>query len=99
MVAVAPGIQDGLVTVAEPPHGTVTVELLPLAVTLNVPSPAPPVWQFRVIFTPPDVAAVAACGVLSASAAAMTETSPSFVARLASFVPGRRLFRTHIVIG
>jgi hypothetical protein len=99
MVAVAPAIHDGLVRVAEPPHGTVTLELLPLAVTLNVPSPAFPVWQFKVILTPPEVAAAAACGMLSASAPAMTEISPSFVARPAPFVPSRRLFRTHRVIG
>jgi len=98
MAAVAPGIHDGLVTVAEPPHGTVTVELLPLAVTLNVPSPVFPLWQFRVIFTPPVVAA-AACAGLIAIAAAMTEIRPSFIARIAPFVPGRPLFRTHRVIG
>jgi hypothetical protein len=100
MVAVAPGIQEGLVTVAEPPQATVTVELLSLAVTLNVPSPVFPLWQFRMILTPPEAtAAAAAGGVLTRSAPAMTEISPSFVARLASFVPGRRLFRTHILIG
>jgi len=99
MAAVAPGIHDGLVTVAEPPHGTVTVELLPLAVTLNVSSPVFPLWQFRVIFTPPEVAAAAACAGLIAIAAAMTEIRPSFIARIAPVVPGRPLFRTHRVIG
>jgi hypothetical protein len=75
------------------------VEVLPLAVTLKVPSPEFPVWQFSVIFTPPEVAAAAACGVLIRSPPAMTEISPSFIARMALFVPGRRLFRTHRVIG
>jgi len=98
-VAVAPGIHEGLVTVAEPPHGTLTRELLPLAVTLNVPRPTVPAWQFRVIRTPPEVAAAAAYGVLIASAPAMIAISPSFVARVAPLVRGRRLFRTHIVIG
>jgi hypothetical protein len=96
---VAPGIHDGLVTVAEPSHGTVTRELLPFAVTLNVPVPAVPTSQVKVIFTPPDVAAAAACGALIAIAPAMTEINPSFCARIAPFVPGRRLLSTHIVIG
>ena len=98
IVAVAPGIHDGLVTVAEPSHGTVTRALLPFAVTLNVPVPAVPVSQFRVIFTPPDVAAAAACGVLIAIAPATTEISPSFCTWVAPFVPRRRLFSTQVVI-
>jgi hypothetical protein len=43
--------------------------------------------------------AAAACAGLIAIAAAMTEIRPSFIARIAPFVPGRRLFRTHRVIG
>jgi hypothetical protein len=101
MVAVAPAIHAGLVTVAEPSHGTVTRELLPLAVTLNVACPAVslPIWQFRVIFTPPELAAAAAGEGLIASAPAITAITPSFCTPIAPFVPGRRLFSTHIVIG
>jgi hypothetical protein len=94
----APGIHDGLVTVAEPSHGTVTKELLPFAVTLNVPVPAVPISQVRVIFTPPDAAAAAACAGLIAITAAMSEISPNFDACIAPFVPRRRLFSTHLVI-
>jgi len=65
-----------LVTVAEPPHGTVTRELLPFAVTLNVPVPAVPISQVRVICTPPDAAAASASAGLIAIAATMTEISP-----------------------
>src|SRR2546425_4292717 len=98
MAAVAPGIHDGLVTVAEPPHGTVTRELLPFAVTLNVPVPTAPISHVRVIFTPPDVAAAAACAGLIAIAAAMTESSPNHAARIAPLAPSRLLFSTHLVI-
>ena len=52
-----PGIHAEFVAVAEPPHGTVTRELLPLAVTLNVPVPTVPISQVRVMVTPGDVAA------------------------------------------
>jgi hypothetical protein len=73
MVAMVPGIHDGLVAVAEPPHGTVTRELLPLAVSLNVPVPTVPISHLRVILTPPDVAAAAAGAGFIAIAAAMTQ--------------------------
>jgi hypothetical protein len=49
-----------LVTVAEPPQGTVARELLPFAVTLNVPVPAVPISQAKVIVTPPEVVAASA---------------------------------------
>jgi hypothetical protein len=62
-----------LVAVADPPHGTVTRELLALAVTLNVPVPTVPISQARVIVAPPDVAAAPACTELIAIATAMTE--------------------------
>ena len=73
MLAIVPGIHDGLFAVAEPPHGTVTRELLALAVSLNVPVPTVPISHARVIVTPGDVAAAAACTELIAIAAAMTE--------------------------
>lgn len=65
-----------MVTVAEPSQGTVTRELLPFAVTLNVPVPAVPIAQARVIFTPPDAAAASASAGLITIAATMTEISP-----------------------
>jgi hypothetical protein len=73
MIASAPGIHAAFVAVAEPPHGTVTRELLALAVTLNVPVPTVPISQARVIVAPPDVAAAPACTELIAIATAMTE--------------------------
>src|SRR2546428_12945416 len=91
-------MHDGLVSVKDPPHGTVTRELLPFAVTLNVPVPTAPISHVRVIFTPPDVAAAAACAGLIAIAAAMTESSPNHAARIAPLAPSRRLFSTHLVI-
>jgi hypothetical protein len=68
-----PGVHAELVAVADPPHGTVTRELLALAVTLNAPVPTVPISHLRVIVTPPDVAAAAACAGLIAIATAMTE--------------------------
>src|SRR5438094_2906804 len=73
IVASAPGIHAALVAVAEPPHGTVTRELLALAVSLNVPVPTLPISHLRVMVTPPEGAAAAACTGLIAIAAAMTE--------------------------
>src|SRR5438445_5608061 len=73
MIASAPGIHAAFVAVAEPPHGTVTRALLALAVTLNVPVPTVPISHARVIVTPGDVAAAAACTELIAIAAAMTD--------------------------
>src|SRR2546425_885876 len=100
MVAVAPAIHAGFVIIAEPPHGMFTRELLPFAVTLNDPNPLVPfpVAQFRVILTPPEVAAVTVCGALITNAPAMTEISPTFSACIAPFMPGRRLFSTYLVI-
>src|SRR6266571_309395 len=98
IVAMVPGSHDGFVAVAEPPHGTVSRELLPLAVSLNVPVPTAPISQVRVIVTPPDVAA-AACAGLIAIAAAMTENSPKHDACIAPLAKSRRPFSTHLVIG
>jgi len=99
IVASDPGSHDGFVAVAEPPHGTVTRELLPLAVSLNVPVPTVPISHARVIFTPPDAAAAAAGTGLIAIAAAMTENSPKHDACLAPLARSRRPFSTHLVIG
>src|SRR5438094_1520017 len=95
-----PGIHAAFIAVAEPPHGTVTRELLPLAVILNVPVPAAPISHVRVIVTPPEVAAAAAaCAGLIAIAAAMTESSPTHDACIALLARSRRPFSTHLVIG
>src|SRR6266496_5148416 len=47
IVAMLPGIHAAFVAVAEPSHGTVTRELLPLAVSLNVPIPTVPISEER----------------------------------------------------
>ncbi len=78
MEAGVPAVHAGLVAVAEPPHGTVTTEPVPFAVTMNVPDPVGKVPQVSVIFTPPEAAAAAVSGVPMASTAAMSEISPSF---------------------
>jgi len=94
-----PGSHDGFVAVAEPPHGTVSRELLPLAVSLNVPVPTVPISQVRATVTPPDVAAAASCAGLIAIAAAMTENSPKHDACIAPLAKSGRPFSTHLVIG
>src|SRR2546429_7615086 len=99
IVAMVPGIHDAFVAVAEPPHGIVTSELLPLALTLNVPVPTVPISHHRVIVTPPDRAAAAACAGLIAITAAMTESSPTHDACIQPLIRSRRPFSTHLGIG
>jgi len=93
-----PGIHAAFVAVAEPSHGTVSRELLPLAVSLNVPVPTVPISHLRVIVTPPDAAAAAACTGFIAIAAAMTESSPKHAACIEPLARSRRPFSTHLVI-
>ncbi len=67
-----PAVHAGLVTVAEPPHGTVTTELLSFAVTLSVPDLAAPVSQASVIFTPPEGIGIADIETLTTPAVSDT---------------------------
>src|SRR5712691_9669179 len=78
MTAVEPAIQAAFVTVALFPHFTVTVELLPLAVTVNVPDPAGPVSQIRTIVSGP------AGVVLTAKAVVEIATAPAPAASAAT---------------
>jgi hypothetical protein len=63
MTAVAPAFQAVLLTVALLPHATDTVELLPFAVTVNVPEPLGPVSQISEIVSGPAAATGTGVGV------------------------------------
>jgi hypothetical protein len=75
---VEPASQDGLVTVALPSHGTVTVELLAFAVTTNVPEPPRPVSHVNLIVSGPAAAAKAVAEIASAAAAARAAARAGF---------------------
>jgi hypothetical protein len=75
MTAIEPAIQAALVTVALFPHFTDTVELLPFAVTVNVPEPAGPVSQVSMIVSGPAGVGVAANAVDEIATTAPPATS------------------------
>jgi hypothetical protein len=63
MTAVAPALQAVLLAVALLPHLTDTVELLPFAVTANVPDPLGPVSQISEIVSGPAAGTGVGVGV------------------------------------
>src|SRR5260370_27280936 len=77
MTAVEPAIQAAFETVALFPHFTVTVELLPLAVTVNVPDPAGPVSQISTIVSGPAGGPTAKAVVEIATAPAPPTSAPT----------------------
>jgi hypothetical protein len=89
MTAVEPAIQAAFETVALFPHFTITVELLPLAVTVNVPDPAGPVSQIRTIVSGPAgvPAAKAVVEIATAPAPATSAATTDFKILIAILLP------------
>jgi hypothetical protein len=76
MVAGVKAFQAGLVSVADPPQGTLAEELAPLSVTVKVADP-PDDPQVSLMVTPPEARAAAGAELAIVRALASSEISPS----------------------